>query len=240
MENGKNIDDNIKAKNRQKLQIIIGGIGIPLVIMLMVWSAQILIPNNQIFIKTFKDIVPLVLEMNIFLLLGIPMVLLFSGISAITEKSNYSYIKSNHIIILMLIIFKFIIAFDILMFFGFSSEFINFKFWYIGILIIIELFVLFFILNDDVLRIIYFKLIKIFHIEDAPYDKRYAKHSKLYFIVTNDDSSKTTKPNYANYSRIANSIDQFRLGQTSDFKIFGIPITPLRILGIYITHKKSD
>ena len=80
--------------------------------------------------------------------------------------------------------------------------------------------------KKDNLRYIYFKLLELLHMKDWPYDKRYSISSKLYYDYHSEGFSYKTeiKNKRGKIKRISNSIDAFRLGHSSNIKIFGIPI----------------
>lgn len=206
--NIKNEESQI-SKKKQKQNLLIGIFG------LIISTFLIIIIKLSVFVGLIYMI-----------LFAINLILIFLSASSLSDKKDNSYLRINHLLIFVLQILKFLFLFSFMILFVIYAEKYNATTLNLIELFIIEYLLIFFVATEDNLRYIYFKLLELLHMKDWPYDKRYSISSKLYYDYHSEGFSYKTeiKNKMGKIKRISNSIDAFRLGHSSNIKIFGIPI----------------
>lgn len=209
------IDEKFKeyAKTKQKKQLYIG-IG---AIVLFLFLATFFTPRSNESLSLYTVLFATI-ELIIF---AISLLYGATAIMSLRDTENYSYLRVSDLIICCIQIFRVAIVFG----------FIGLGIWLLtkvrgtreilfGLILIVLLAnaLLFFVSEDTFFRKIYFKIVKIFNLDDSDYDKNlngevtvaYYPYEKRYIYCKSNSNGEIT-----NYS--ANSFDSFRHGFSSEF-----------------------
>lgn len=223
----------IKAKKKQKEQLLLG-------LFLFIFCIFILIkftPSADTPFS-FNIFLFIFIIMNIFLY---ALVFIGCSIMSLTSKDNYSYLRISDLIIISLqelkaIIMIFFIGINLWLLTKIHGTF----FIVLGIIYIVVggNFLLLFVFDDTFFRKIYFKIVKIFNLDDTDYNKTladkvtvtYNQHEKRYIYCKVSDQGKIIS-----YS--SNSLDSFRHDFSSDITILGLPLNK-ELLSLSKEYKK--
>jgi len=212
------LDLKEQAKWKQIKQLIIGGLFFNLFLFFAMTFA------SRVVGQLLYEVIFVIIVFNLFAL-----TLIYMGSSLFNlSVNNCSYIRFSDLIIIYIQIFKFVIGFGFLCIGFLLLTKLHGTFLIgLGIILIVigEIALFFFVLNDSFFRKIYFKLVNFLNLDDSDYDKNLAKkamivysHCEKRYVYCKLDSNNEI----ISYS--TNRLDAFRHGFSSNFTFVGLPI----------------